>query len=406
MTLATMSGSLVGEIVGVPEQQLRIVHGSAAPRASDGLAVAALRDSSTLRSILARSLRAIVVLTGARGGAIRMIPEGDRAMRLMAAEGFSPEWLAREQAVSSDCGMCGIALREDCLQLDPMTEFCARHAPFDGHEAHGPAVAVPLHCRGRQVGVFNLFFGPGSSLPADPAALVAPVSEMIEIALDNVLVEHERLRASLLAERQMLASEVHDSLAQGLAFMRMRMSLLHDAVEQGDKARALKYYDDVNRELGQAHAKLRSLITEFRETVEHGLVEALRMTARDFEERTGIALCIESSAAQLEISPEHQTEVYHIVQEALANVIKHAGARNARVLIQRTPRRLQVLVEDDGRGLHRTEADASDERHYGIDIMRERAQRIGGNLEIRSVPRKGTRVRLVMPVSRASKAAP
>jgi len=327
-------------------------------------------------------------------------------MHLMAAEGLSPQWLAREQAVSTDCGMCGLALREDCLQLDIGSATCGHTAPFAGNAPRGPAVAVPLHCRGRAVGVFNLFFGPASHLPIDPRALVAPVSEMLEIALDNALMEHERLRASLVAERHMLAAEVHDSLAQGLAFMRMRMSLLHDALDRGERVRALKYADDVDGQLGEAHARLRSLITQFRHTAEQGLVEALRVSARGFEERTGVALRIESRATELRLPPDHQAEVFQIVQEALANVIKHAGARNARVLIERSPRRLQVMVEDDGCGLAGGSAEADGGEHYGLAIMRERAQRIGGNLEIRSAPRRGTRVRLVVPAPTIARNAP
>jgi two-component system, NarL family, nitrate/nitrite sensor histidine kinase NarX len=384
----------------VPQRQLRIVHPDPGAVRQG---VDALRDSPALRGLLARSLRAIVALTGARGGAVRMLLAGDRAMRLMAAEGLSEEWLTREQHVSTDCGMCGMALRDDCLQLEAESAICARRSvPFAANAAHGPAIAVPLHCRGQAVGVFNLFFGPEARLPADPSTLVAPVSEMLEIALDNAFMEHERLRSSLVAERQMLAGEVHDSLAQGLAFMRMRMTLLHDALESGERQRGLKYFDEVNRELGESHARLRTLITHFRQTMERDLLEALRTTARDFEERTGVALRIDNRAAELRLSPEHQAEVYQIVQEALANVIKHAGARNVRVLIERTPRRLQVMVEDDGRGL--ADAAGAAGGHYGIEIMRERAQRIGGNLDIRSVARKGTRVRLVVPAPCIAKA--
>ncbi len=375
----------------MPQRQLRIVPTEPAPAAD----LDALRDSPALRGLLARSLRAIVALTGARGGAVRMVPAGERAMRLMAAEGLSDEWLAREQHVSIDCGMCGTALRDDCLQLDAQAGICVRRSvPFAAESAHGPAIAVPLHCRGRAVGVFNLFFAPEARLPADASSLVAPVSEMLEIALDNAIMESERLRSSLVAERQMLAGEVHDSLAQGLAFMRMRMSLLNDALARGEGPRVRKYFDEVNVELGEAHARLRSLITHFRHTMDQGLVEALRDAARGFEERTGVALRIEDRAPGLRLTPERQVEAYQIVQEALANVIKHSGASNAHVVIERTPRRLQVTVEDDGCGLPR---DMEGGEHYGIEIMRERAQRLGGSLDIRSLPRKGTRVRLVVP---------
>jgi two-component system nitrate/nitrite sensor histidine kinase NarX len=102
--------------------------------------------------------------------------------------------------------------------------------------------------------------------------------------------------------------------------------------------------------------------------------------------------------ADLRLSPEQEVQVYRIVQEALANVVKHAGARSARVVIERRARRLHVSVEDDGRGGVRRSANSpAPGGHYGLDIMRERAQRIGGELRIHSVPSKGTRVRLTMP---------
>jgi two-component system nitrate/nitrite sensor histidine kinase NarX len=395
------------EIAGMAERRLRIVqegrHPAGGPALAPAECVDALHDSPALRELLGRSLRAIVALTGAQAGAIRMVTTGEREMRLMGAVGLSPDWVAREQSVSSDCGMCGLALREDSLQLD--TGSCGQTAALAGKVPCGPAVAVPLHCRGRAVGVFNLFFGHGSHLPIDPRSLVAPVGEMLEIALENALMEHERLRSSLVAERHMLAAEVHDSLAQGLAFMRMRMSLLHDALDRGERTRALKYAGDVDLQLGEAHARLRSLITQFRHTDEQGLVEALRITARDFEERTGVALRIESRAGELRLPPGHQAAVYQIVQEALANVIKHAGARNVRVRIERSPRRLQVLVEDDGCGLARASEEGGGAGHFGLEIMRERAQRIGGNLEIRSAPRRGTRVRLVVPAAAMARQA-
>lgn len=394
----------------MPKRQLRIVHDD--PRLAgeaDGFGHAkdmdALRDSPRLRALLERSLRAIVAMTGARGGAIRITPAAGAEMRLVAAEGVSVQWLERERSVAADCGMCGQALKADCLQLDMEPASCSgRSASCGGEPLHGPAIAVPLHSRGRVVGVFNLFFGGGARIPADASALIAPVSEMLELTLDNALAEHEHLRSSLLAERQILAGEVHDSLAQGLAFMRMRMSLLRDALASGDAKRALAYFDEVNESLGDAHARLRDLITHFRQVIGEGLVQALQSAARGFEERTGVALRIENRAADLRLAPEHEAEVYQIVQEALANVIKHAGARNVRVVIERSARRLQVSVEDDGCGVRSERAQAAG-GHYGLEIMRERAQRIGGDIDIVSAPSKGTRVRLVVPARATAKEA-
>jgi len=202
----------------------------------------------------------------------------------------------------------------------------------------------------------------------------------------------------------MFAGEIHDSLAQGLAFMRMRMSLLQDAIRAGNGAQSLKYFRDIQESLGEAHAGLRQLITHFRQPMDRqGLVHALENTARTFRERTGVELRIENRARDLRLPAEQEAQVYQIVREALANVIKHAGASSARVLLERTAKSLRVSVQDDGSGarIARRRAGAVDGagEHYGLEIMRERARRIGGRLRIVSAPGKGTQVCLSIPQS-------
>lgn len=378
------------------KQQLRIVRGDAettpAPRAGG------LESNAALHSLLGRATRAIVALTGARGGAVRLVDEASGQMRLIASIGLPAQWVARERAVDSDCGICGVALSADCLKLDPDAASCIRRAgPFIGETGAGPALALPLHCRGRAIGVFNLFFAGASPGGDEVARLLQPVSDMLDLAIENASLEEERLRASLIAERQMLASDVHDSLAQGLAFMRMRMALLYDALADGERARAIKYFDDVNAAMGEAHARLRELITHFRSGIDQGLARALEATARTFEERTGVRLRIDNRVAELRLPPEQEVQVFRIVQEALANVVKHAGAASALVRVERRAGKLVVSIEDDGRGV-RAPAGSGEPGHYGLEIMRERTQRIGGELAIRSLPRRGTRVRLTLPL--------
>ncbi len=362
----------------------------------------ALADSPGLQAMLDRGMRAIVALTGASGGAIRLVSSPAGPLRLVGAVGLSPESLAIERIVPQDCGICGRALHGNQTELEAQPQVCARRiGAFAGHTEAGPVLALPLHCRGRAIGIFNLFFGDAEHLPRDLTLLLEPTAQMLDLILDNAMVEHERLKASLVAERQMLASEVHDSLAQGLAYMRMRMPLLHDAIRGGERDHALKYYKDVNDAMGEAHARLRELITQFRHAIDQGLLQALESTARTFEDRTGVALTIENRTSDLRLATDEEMQIHQIVQEALANVIKHAGARHARIVIERHAGALRISVEDDGRGVARGRAAQGDREHFGMNIMRERAQRIGASLVIRSAPGKGTRVRLLLPRPRA-----
>jgi two-component system nitrate/nitrite sensor histidine kinase NarX len=209
----------------------------------------------------------------------------------------------------------------------------------------------------------------------------------------------EVLRTALANERQMMANEVHDSLAQGLTYMRMRMSLLRDAIREGDNARAFKYWSDVDSSLTNAHRRLRELITYFRSRMDpQGLLHALQEMAETFDDRTGIALEFDNRAPDLNLPVGREVQVFHIVQEALANVCKHANARRARLTLEPRGAGYEVVIADDGVGMA---ADPNTERgeagHYGIAIMRERASRLGGELTLDSTPGGGTRVRLYFP---------
>ena len=365
-----------------------------------------LEFSEDLRALLERGLKAIVALTGARGGVIRLVPQLGGSMQLVCAVGLPPEILASENLVEADCGMCGAALRTDGAQVQDTPSACAqRMGVFASGPETGPMLALPLHCRGRAMGVFNLFFANAPHLPPDIMGLLGPVSEMLDLVLDNAMLEQERLQSSLSAERQMFASEIHDSLAQGLAFMRMRMSLLQDAIRARDTPKSLKYFHDIQDSLGEAHIGLRELITHFRHVADRqGLVHALENTARTFQDRTGVVLRIENRARDLRLPEEQEAQVYQIVREALANVIKHAGASNAKVVIERSGAAIRVSVEDDGSGarIARRRAGPAAGEHYGLEIMRERARRIGGLLRIVSAPGKGTCVRLSIPQTPAT----
>jgi two-component system nitrate/nitrite sensor histidine kinase NarX len=197
-----------------------------------------------------------------------------------------------------------------------------------------------------------------------------------------------------------MANEVHDSLAQGLTYMRMRMSLLRDAIRQRDDARALKYWDDVDSSLTEAHRRLRELITSFRARMDPlGLVHALGAMSESFLDRTGVALEFANRVPDFHLPVGREVQVFHIVQEALANVVNHANARRARVSLDRRDGGYEILVEDDGIGIAADTAapERGEGGHYGLTIMCERARRLGGDLALESAFGAGTRVRLYFP---------
>jgi len=111
-----------------------------------------------------------------------------------------------------------------------------------------------------------------------------------------------------------------------------------------------------------------------------------------FNQETGISVFFQNETTDLNLTPAQEIHVFHIIQEALTNVRKHSEAHNARVLLsENTEGRYSVLIEDDGYGIAAPQTSLPGE-HIGLSIMRERAQRINGELSIESEPGEGTRV--------------
>ncbi|MCC6211295.1 MAG: GAF domain-containing protein [Burkholderiales bacterium] len=367
---------------------------------------------------LGRILATMVRLAGAAAGAVRVVTGDGRHLRLVASAGLPPEAVAREKLMPSDCGACGVALRDAQMSQAAAGTACARITSVAWFGGTASMVVVPLAHQGRVLGVYNLYLREARALPEEMALLYRSMGEHLGMALENARLARENLRITVMNERQMMAAEVHDSLAQTLAYMKMRIALLIDALRGAaggtgadDAARALKYAADLQGALGEAYADLRELLAQFRSRMDPlGLAHALEGIAAGFADRTGVALGFENRLAELNLSVEEEAHVFHILQEALANVGRHSGATRAQLLLEERAGEYLFSVEDDGVGFFTLgqaagSGDQAAPRHQlGVNIMRERAQRMAGRIEIANLPRRGARVRLVLPADPAARA--
>lgn len=360
---------------------------------------AGLASGNDLHEVLVRFLPPVVQLAGAVAGAVRVLDDAGQRMHLVASQGLPAPVLEAERAVEGDCGACGSALQARRPAWGHDLSACARRSAgaYFGSGCRR-ILAVPLSHRGRLLGIYNLFYGDTSEPPPQVLALLESVGALLGLALENARLERANLRAALADERQAIAADVHDSIGQSLAYVKMRLPLLQDAIRGCDQAGAEGYFDDVRGAVREAHASLRSLLTHMRAPMPPlGLARALAASAEAFRARGGATLEMVHMLAELELTPTQEEQVYRIVQEALGNIARHARARHAWVHVERDGDTLEVRVEDDGSGLP---ARADDEgSHYGLSIMHERARRLGGTLELGPRSGSGTRVRLRFPLA-------
>lgn len=222
--------------------------------------------------------------------------------------------------------------------------------------------------------------------------------------LDSTAAYRQRLREIAVRaldaaeeERKRVSRELHDGIAQSLAALRIRLRLARAARDDAERRSLL---DEVSAAIGAATEEVRSIARGLRPPALDmlGLAPAIESYARGIAETTGLNVDIDLDAVGGLLSPEAELALYRVLQEALSNVVRHAGAANVRVRLRKRAGFVEAIVEDDGRGFSVDEALRDERGGLGLFGMKERASYVGGTVAIHSEPGTGTRVRATIPI--------
>jgi signal transduction histidine kinase len=227
----------------------------------------------------------------------------------------------------------------------------------------------------------------------------------LRVAYERLRLLHRRLESTKEEERRFLAHELHDELGQILTALKLRIQLRarNPGAASGPDDDPLVLVDDLIARVRRMSGDLRPPLLD-----EVGLVPALRAYLDSQAAVSGVAMTLETDeppgADAPRLSPELENTCFRIVQEAVTNALRHAGARGLRVRMERTPERLALRVRDDGRGFDvevRLEGAAS-AGHLGVVGMRERVRAHGGDFRLRSRPGDGTTIEVELPLAPGS----
>jgi two-component system nitrate/nitrite sensor histidine kinase NarX len=259
-------------------------------------------------------------------------------------------------------------------------------------------VTVPLHYQGENLGLVSFVTSAADAADDEEAhRLLLSVGKQLGMAIAKTRLDEESHNLKLMRERTSLAHELHDSLAQSLATLRFQVKLLADTLEKEDGFQARRELRRVTSTLDGLNGELRELVANFRAPMdERGLLAALEDLAKRFERSSGISTHLHAECSRLKLPAAAEMQILGIVREALTNARKHSQARNVRLLVRcESNARYTLLVEDDGVGMVLPRAESGHPgEHVGLLIMKERAMRLGGVLQIESEPGEGTRVEL------------
>lgn len=261
-------------------------------------------------------------------------------------------------------------------------------------------LTLPLADAEKQYGVLILDIPEGRQLETWQIQLLEALSRHIGVAIGAERRIEQNRRVALLEERAVIARELHDSLAQSLAYMKIQVSRLQLALKDpGKREEADQVLLELREGMSGAYRQLRELLTTFRLKMEgQDLSSALRQTVDEFIERGNLAIELDINLEGCSLTPNEEIHILHIVREALSNVLNHAQASHVRIgLSCLGDGEVRVLVADDGVGI----AKAPDVHHYGMTIMEERARTLAGALSVEPCPQVGTQVTLTFrPTSR------
>ena len=211
----------------------------------------------------------------------------------------------------------------------------------------------------------------------------------------------------IVQERQRIARELHDSLAQSLGYLHLGLATLDTELATGRTTQVEATLGDLRKAAREAYEEARQAIFGLRSMVSRslGLIPTLTEYLHDWSRQTRIAVDLKVGPEEaVALPPVVEVQLIRIIQEALANVRKHAGARSVLVSIERDRASARASIRDDGVGFDPPAIDGRD--RFGIETMRERAEAVGGKLTLTSREGQGTTVEVELPLDESGRLRP
>lgn len=347
----------------------------------------------------------VMAVAHADAVALRWSDEGNAKYVMLASAGLPASMSDDEHCLMANQCHCGAPELSGGARVIPIRSDQPATFPHCADAGFQTVVCVPVRHHDRIKGEIDLFFHARYELSSAERSLLEALATHLAAAMENLRLGALEREAAVAQERNFIARELHDSIAQSLAFLKLQVQLLRDAQAQGDSSLIEQAVSEIDEGVRESYDDVRALLMHFRTRANVEDIEpALRTTLRKFEHQSAIRTELSMQGHGVSLAPDLQLQVLHVVQETLSNVRKHSGATRVWLDVQQQPQ-WRFEVRDDGHGFAQDDP-LLDETHMGLHIMAERAERIGATLEVFTTPNHGTSVILTLPADRATAATP
>jgi two-component system nitrate/nitrite sensor histidine kinase NarX len=367
-----------------------------------------------MEQVLMQGAERVKTVLGVDAAHIHLIGDEGQTLKLETAVGAPVSFLAEEAQLGVGECVCGLAASsaQPIVVTDLQSDARATRVACKRH-GYCSVASVPLRSRDRALGILTVNSRARREFSQADLEMLTTLGNQLGAAIENaqLYTDMERRVQELagqvehlviVQERERISREIHDGLAQALALLNMRVSVAQSLLAAGQTEQARKELDDAAQVIDAANRDVREAITALRLTAPKGLefVPTLKEYVLDFGLRNNIStdFVAMDGARAVVIQPMAEVQLMRIIQEALTNVRKHAHAQHARVSLGRRGARLVVSIEDDGQGF---DMDAvltkQNKKNFGLTTMQERAEGIGGLLDVQTQIGGGTRISVSVP---------
>jgi two-component system NarL family sensor kinase len=357
----------------------------------------ALNHEVDLTRALNTALGHVAELFGLQTGWVFLLDEEGKSY-LAAAQNLPPALADHPRRMGGWC-TCLDDYDEGALN-DPRNITCSRLENLvvgtAGLRFHA---SIPLKAHGKDLGVLNVASTDWEELSTDDLQLLYTVGDLVSIAVERARLFNKSVELGAAEERNRLAREIHDTLAQGLSAIALQLETADALLDAG--ANTKRAQQAVQSALISARSSLeeaRRSVLDLRAAPLEGraLGEALAKLVRDSQRKGKLKITFEETDGSRPLPARVEIGLYRVAQEALTNALKHARASRITLQLITTPDRVELKIEDDGRGFDPSQIPPG---HYGLIGLNERVRLLGGHVELRSCPGEGVQLHVSVPLS-------
>jgi signal transduction histidine kinase len=359
---------------------------------------AVANESLDLPITLERSLERVLEAMRSQAGTIHLLNETGDSLHLAVQQNLPPDLTPQLETLPVGKGLPGWIIQSadpvivPDIAMDPRSTEAARRS-FQTY------AGVPIRVRGRLLGVLSVVRAREQPpFKVEEVALLTTIADQVGVVVESARLRQLAEQSAVMAERARLARDLHDSVTQLLYSVNLFAAAGREAYQQGDLADVGDSLNELEFIAQQALKEMRLMVYELRPLAlsQEGLLGAVQQRLEAVERRAGVEAQLQGNLT-IDLPPVVEEALYHIIQEALNNALKHAAATAVTVRLETSGRQIEVEVMDNGSGF---DPDALDSQGgLGLTSMSERVENLGGTLTLRSKPGEGTTVRVTLEVA-------